>query len=240
MKYTRAKPSGAPCTKSWDGRVKKQLYCSRVALSLRSVLFAVSVSKFPVSFCLIRNLTMFSLVTKKKKPPQKNCRAKQQGSHLYSAVMFFSLIQFEAPPTGALYRFFFFFHVALAFKLQRKHSLKCVLQKKTKQKKKKLYPSPVTCDSRRTHRYVLNLCNLVINVDPVCPIRYLSPVLLNRGELQTLQKLRLRMPVVSECDAKRAPRLFPGRSLVPFSSLMIHLPIIKHTSLSCLVCSKKA
>lgn len=106
MKHTRAKPSGAPCTKSRDGRVKKRLYCSRVALSLRPVLFAVSVSKFPVSFCLIRNLTMFSLVTKKNKT-QKNCRAKQQGSHLYSAVMFFSLIQFEAPPTGALYCFFF-------------------------------------------------------------------------------------------------------------------------------------
>lgn len=74
---------------------------------------------------------MFSLVT--NPPPPKNCRAKQQGSHLYSAVMFFSLIQFEAPPTGALYCFFFF-HVALAFKLQRKHSLKCVLQKKKKRK----------------------------------------------------------------------------------------------------------
>lgn len=75
---------------------------SHVAFLL-SVLFAVSVSKFLVSFCLIRNLTMFSLVKKKKL-----CREKQRSSHLYSAVMFFSLIQFEASPTGAFYCFFFF------------------------------------------------------------------------------------------------------------------------------------
>lgn len=74
---------------------------SHVAFLL-SVLFAVSVSKFLVSFCLIRNLTMFSLVKKKKL-----CREKQRSSHLYSAVMFFSLIQFEASPTGAFYCFFF-------------------------------------------------------------------------------------------------------------------------------------
>lgn len=96
------------------------------------------------------------------------------------------------------------------------------------------------CGSHRTHRYVLNLCNLVINVDPVCPIPYLSPVLLNHSESQKLQKLRFWMPVAHEYDAKGVPCLFPGRSFMPFSSLMIHLPIIQRASLSCLVCSNKA
>lgn len=82
------------------------------------MLFTVSVPKFAVSICLIRNFTMFSLV-------KTLCTEKQRSSHPYSAVMFFSLIQFEVSPTGTLYSFF---HVALAFK--RKHSLKCVVQKK--------------------------------------------------------------------------------------------------------------
>lgn len=96
------------------------------------------------------------------------------------------------------------------------------------------------CGGHRTHHYVLNLCNLVINVDPVCPIPYLSPFLLNHRESQRLQKLWLWMPVVREYDAKGVSYLFPGRSFMPFSSLMIHLPIIKRASLSCLVCSNKA
>lgn len=93
---------------------------------------------------------------------------------------------------------------------------------------------------QRTHRYVLNLCNLVINDDLVGPIPYLSLVLLNYTESQRLQKLRLWMPVLREDDAKGVPYLFPGRSFMPFSSLMIHLPIIKQASLSCFVCSHKA
>lgn len=61
------------------------------------------------------------------------------------------------------------------------------------------------CGGHRTHRNVLNLCNLVINVDPVCPIPYLSPVLLNLGELQRLHKVRLWKTVVHEYDAKGIP-----------------------------------
>lgn len=176
---------------------------------------------------------MFSLVTKKpKKTVERNNKA-AVSIQLWCFSPSFSLKLDQL----AHYSAFFFM---LPWHLSYSESTLWNVCFKKKRKKKKLYLSPVTCDSRRTHRYVLNLCNLVINVDPVCPIRYLSPVLLNRGELQTLQKLRLQMPVVSECDAKRAPRLFPGCSLMTFSSLMIHLPIIKHTSLSCLVHSKKA
>lgn len=127
-----------------------------------------------------------------------------------------------------------FFHVALAFKLQWKHTLKSVALKK------KLYPSLLICGGHKTHRYVLNLCNLVINVDPFCPLPYLSPVLLNHRESQGLQKLWLWMPILCEYDAKGVPYLLPARSLMPFSSLMIHLPIIKRGSLSCLVCFNKA
>lgn len=83
------------------------------------MLFAITVSKFPVSFCIVRSLTMSYL-------EKKQCRGKQGSSHLYSAVMFFSLIQFEASPTGSVYCFF---HVATAFKRQWKHSLKFVAQK---------------------------------------------------------------------------------------------------------------
>lgn len=107
-------------------------------------------------------------------------------------------------------------------------------------KKKKLYPSLLICGGHKTHRYVLNLCNLVINVDPFCPLPYLSPVLLNHRESQGLQKLWLWMPILCEYDAKGVPYLLPARSLMPFSSLMIHLPIIKRGSLSCLVCFNKA
>lgn len=43
------------------------------------------------------------------------------------------------------------------------------------------------CGGHRTHHYVLNLCNLVINVDPVFPIPYLSPFLLNLGIAKTAE-----------------------------------------------------
>lgn len=50
---------------------KAALLQSRSPLSALCVVRRRSVSKFPVSFCLIRNLTMFSLVAKKKQKTQK-------------------------------------------------------------------------------------------------------------------------------------------------------------------------
>lgn len=94
-------------------RFKRQSYfisCHNVAFF---AFHSTPLLLFLVSFCLIRKLTMFSLVKRKK----KQHAAKQQNRHW--AVMFFSFIQFEASPTGTLYCNVF--HVALALKLQWKH-----------------------------------------------------------------------------------------------------------------------
>lgn len=205
----------------------KLLYRSSCSFSAGCVV-AASVSKFPLSFCLIRNLTMFSLVQKKK-------RYNKQPS-LFSCDVFLPHSVWSSTNWRILV---LFFHVALAFMLLRKHSLKSVAQKK-KKKVISIPWSPVMCGGHRTHHYVLNLCNLLINVDPVCLILYLSAVLLNHRELQRLQKLRRRMAARAQCDAKRVPHHFPGRCTMPFSSLMIHLPIIKRASLPCLIQSNKA
>lgn len=57
----KSEHSSTPCTKSWDGRVKAAPTLA-MKLFLWYVLFAVSVPNLSVSFCLIRNFTMFSLV----------------------------------------------------------------------------------------------------------------------------------------------------------------------------------
>lgn len=180
MKYTSAEPSIAPCHVQSHGKGElKLLNHQSCSLSALCVVYSVC---FQVPSFFLSDQEFNNVLFGRKKTTKKLCREKQRCSHPYSAVMFFSLIQFEASPTGAVYCFF---HVALAFKLQRKHSWKSVAQKK----KKKLYLSSMMCSGHRTHHYVLNLCNLVINVDPVCPIPYLSLVLLNHRESQRLQKL---------------------------------------------------
>lgn len=60
----KTKHSSMACTTSWDGRVKTAILFAK--MFLLSVLFSVSVPKFPVSFCPIRNLTMFSMIKKTK------------------------------------------------------------------------------------------------------------------------------------------------------------------------------
>ena len=147
------------------------------------MLFTVSVSKFPVSFCLIRNLTMFFLVEKKT---QKNCVERNNDAaipiQLWCFSPSFSLKLHQLAQSTA----FFMLPWHLSYS---ESTLWNLWLKKKKKKKKKLYPSSMMCGGHRTHHYVLNLCNLVINVDPVCPIPYLSPALLNHRESQRLQKL---------------------------------------------------
>lgn len=93
MHLNKTNHSSLPCTESWDWSAEAAL-CSFYALCFCALFLSCL-----FLFFLIRNFTMFSLVGK------KNCTEKQRSSHW--AVMFFSLIQFEASPTGTLYCLFF-------------------------------------------------------------------------------------------------------------------------------------
>lgn len=123
----KTKHSSIPCTSSRDRGVKAALPLAMMQLFCSLCCYLSLFVSSPDSFSLIRNFTMFSLVKKKKKKKEKR---KERSSHPYSAVMFFSLIQFEATPTGTLSCFFMLsWHLSYS-----KSTLKFVAQKKEKKR----------------------------------------------------------------------------------------------------------
>lgn len=152
--------------------------------------------------------------------------------------MFFSLIQFEASPTGAFYCFFFMLPWHLSYS-------ESTLWNLWLKRKKKSYIRPQWCVVATGHTTMFWTCviwwiMLTLSVLYLIYLQFYWTIGNRKDCRYSGCSWWVWMPVVPEYDAKRVPHLFPGRSFMPFSSLMIHLPIIKHASLSCLIYSNKA